>query len=216
MSPPPPNHPPSPQHFLPLSCQSTSLCVWLIKLAVRPSERPSACLEDVLSDTPPPPLRPSRGRRQRLRAGFFFFPFPGTRLVLAPGAFVRSIFISAPFCRATVSVPSFISDSGAVSSARVCACVCVCVCLPLCVTWVSQGQSSQRGDGGMSPEDECFSLSEVVTATGRCSLIDWPNHSGGMLNTKPAASGSHLNMLLIDSPQSIKKKKKKNRLEAFS
>lgn len=42
-------------------------------------------------------------------------------------------------------------------------------------------------------------------------LIDSPNHSGWMLNTNPA-SGSDLNMLLIDAPQSItaEKKKKKN------
>lgn len=83
-------------------------------------------------------------------------------------------------------------------------CVCVCVSLPLCVTWVSQGQSPHPCDGGMRLVDECFSLSEVVAATGRCVLIDWPNHSGSMLNTKRACSGSHLNMLLIDLPQLIK------------
>lgn len=50
----------------------------LIKLADRPSERPSACLEDVLSDTRLPPA-PSGGAAGDSEQHFFFFPRDSTR-----------------------------------------------------------------------------------------------------------------------------------------
>lgn len=123
----------------------------------------SGCLEDVLTDT-----WPSSYRSQRPA-------FPGTLLVWLrePLWEVSSSHCCSvsPFLQATVSGIIYLWQWTCLEC--VCVCVCGCVCGPVCicvsarvpasagrvsarVTWVSQGRSSERGDGGTSREDECF------------------------------------------------------------
>lgn len=142
-----------PQRFLPLSCQSTSLCQgdkvrqlseWLF----------GGCFDWHVA----------------LQLQKSATSFPRDTTCLAQGTFVRSIFISLLLSQPISpghSVRHHLSLTANLSS------VCVCVCGPVCicvsarvpasagrvssrVTWVSQGRSSERGDGRTSREDECF------------------------------------------------------------
>lgn len=123
----------------------------------------------------------------------------------------HSAHFSRPQCQA-----SFISDSEAVESvwaqacvfvrARVCQCFCT-GCVSLRVIWVSQGQSPAQAtvewEGKMNV---LWTLENTIKAT--CAVLDWFTEPQWLdVNIKPA-NGFNLNMLLINTLQSINVKKK--------
>lgn len=186
------------EHVLALSCQSTSLCLgdkvrqlseWLF----------GGCFDWHVA------LKQQKSASR----------FPGDTTCLAQGAFVRSIFISLLLSQPISSGHSVRHHlSLTVKLSKVCVSVYVCLYRLVCLCfWVHvvivchigvPRTVIRVGSGGMSRELNVFRTQwSVIKATCTVAVLDWFAESQWLVvNIKPA-NGFNLNMLLINTPQSI-------------